>query len=74
MKKNTKTNLGEIKEKRESSLKINVMNKKNAMTKDVKVMRRVNYFTNWMKIFLIEMQIVKSISRRIREPEQSYNH
>lgn len=74
MKKNTKTNLGEIKEKRESSLKINVMNKKNAMTKDVKVMRRVNYFTNWMKIFLIEIQIVKSISRRIREPEQSYNH
>lgn len=50
------------------------MNKKNAMTKDVKVMRRVNYFTNWMKIFLIEIQIVKSISRRIREPEQSYNH
>ena len=74
MKKNTKTNLGEIKEKRESSLKINVMNKKNAMTKDVKVMRGVNYFTNWMKIFLIEIQIVKSISRRIREPEQSYNH
>lgn len=74
MKKNKKKKLGEIKEKREGSLKINVMNKKNAMTKDVKVMRRVNYFTNWMKIFLIEIQIVKSISRRIREPEQSYNH
>lgn len=50
------------------------MNQKNAMTKDVKVTRKVNYFTNWMKIFLIEIQIVKSISRRIREPEYSYNH
>lgn len=58
-----------IKGKRESSLKINGMNKKNAMTKNVKVMRKVNYFTNWMKIFLIEIQIVKRISRRIREPE-----
>ena len=48
-----------IKGKRESSLKINGMNKKNAMTKNVKVMRKVNYFTNWMKIFLIEIQIVK---------------
>lgn len=74
LKKNTKTNLWESEGKKGEYSQSKFHEQKNAMAKDVKVMRKVSYFTIQMKIFLIKILIVKSISRRIREPEQSYNH